>query len=612
MRYLPRLLFVLAFLFTSYALIAQEEEIIEEEEVVETAYIEKEIISLSRLVQMMQADESETIISDYEIVSASGDDKFLVDKVFFSLYELLPGNAPAKKIYFYNCKFSLEAKSPLVFKNWEFVRLNVVGCEFDNPVAFEGLRDVSQRYPLLVENCTFRNVVEFSEDLFEAGSLVFRNNTFASALHVDMRLNNLEIENCIFDAVGNTVLSQDNEMTNYQFKLGEQPMVNFELSKTKFNNNGLQNVFSIDLSFTQIENVLIDSVLMQSMDLSSADFEKSLLVDSLFVENFIGILNFDFPEKNTNVSWWNLAGEKLAIFDLQASGLIVPYQAKTDLQLSGNLKYNDLMSAYNKFNSLYHHRGDIASANASYVEIKDIETRRQAYVQKVNPSRNNLINYKLNVFLKFFSDYATNPGKSLIYSIYMVLLFALLYMFTFSRWDGMNNRYYLNQLNRFAEYVVDDKPIEDIFKKKEDELVKDVKSLTAKYIELGKDMPRILKLFGGPLHFLSKFRYDVLPGLIGLFNFQRKKWKKIKGFKKIWAGFLIILIFLLFSVYVVFVKFFNSLIMSLNSFVVIGFGSLPEEDTSIAMYLSIIEGIIGWFLLTIFTITLLSQVLQNA
>ena len=69
------------------------------------------------------------------------------------------------------------------------------------------------------------------------------------------------------------------------------------------------------------------------------------------------------------------------------------------------------------------------------------------------------------------------------------------------------------------------------------------------------------------------------------------------------------LILVSYVVYVLVVKFINSFILSLNSFVVIGYGLLPEKG--LAMYLSIIEGIIGWFLLTIFTITLLSQVLQN-
>lgn len=71
-------------------------------------------------------------------------------------------------------------------------------------------------------------------------------------------------------------------------------------------------------------------------------------------------------------------------------------------------------------------------------------------------------------------------------------------------------------------------------------------------------------------------------------------------------------ILLIYSSYILVVKFLNSFILSLNHFVVIGFGSQPEDGDKFAMYLSIIEGIIGWFLLTIFTITLLSQVLQGA
>ena len=594
--------------------VAQEEEVVEEEVVDEEVIdsdIEKQIISLTDLAVLMRADERETVISDYEIVSSENDNEFLVDKVFFSLYKIYPDEAPAKKIYFYNCKFDLKDGSPLVFKNWRLGKLNIVGCEFVSPISFDGFQQFGTN-PFLVENCVFHAPITFESDYFEAKDLILRNNTFKSSLLVDFKLDNLVLENCDFVIDNSVSVSKDEESSWYQFTIGEHRIENFKMVSCKFSNSGLSNVFSVDLASVSLGSVLLQSNYLQSINLTSAEIEKSLLIDSLFVDDYIGILNFDFPEKNTNASWNNLSGEKLAIFEKEKSGFVTSYQAKTNKQLADNLRFNDLMSAYNKFNTLYHDRGDIISANASYVEIKDIETRKQAFEQTVNPSRNNLINYKLNVFLRFFSDYATNPGKSLEYSIYMILLFAFMYMFTFSRWDGMNYSYYLSQLNRFTEYVADDLPIEDVFKKKKDPIAKEIKLLKKKYIELGKDMPRILKLFGGPLHFLGKFRYDVLPGLIRFFNFQPEKWKNITGFKRVWAGFLIMLIVILFSVYVLVVRFFNSLIMSLNSFVVIGFGSLPEEDSTIAMYLSIIEGIIGWFLLTIFTITLLSQVLQSA
>ena len=122
-------------------------------------------------------------------------------------------------------------------------------------------------------------------------------------------------------------------------------------------------------------------------------------------------------------------------------------------------------------------------------------------------------------------------------------------------------------------------------------------------------MPKTLRLFGKALHFLGRFRFEMMPDLIRLFNFQPKAWSLLTVFEKIYSGILIALIIISFVIYILVVKFINSFILSLNSFVVIGFGTLPEKG--LAMYLSIIEGIIGWFLLMIFTITLLSQVLQN-
>lgn len=600
---LVKIIFLCFFLFFNVYAYSQEEEV-EEEEVTEEEF-EKQVINLSQLAVLMRSDEGETVISDYEIVSSGDDMEFLVDKVFYSLYEISPNATKAKKLYFYNCKFILENNSPLVFKDWEITKLNIIGCEFVSPIAFEGIHNY-ENYTFLIENCIFHNEIKFTNKEHELKGLVFQRNEFKANLLVDVSLEQLEIDNCKFVIDSLKFSKRDDEKVYYQFTIGTNPIDNLDFRSNIFDNKGLDDVLSLNLGSTSIAKLIMISNHMQVLNLTNAEVEKSLLIDELVVEDYIGILNFDFPEANTNIPWYNLGGEKFAIFN---SGK--PYQAKTDEQLENNLMYNDLMSAYNKFNTLYQDRGDIISANASYVEIKDIETRKQAFIQKVNPSLNNLINYKLNVFLRFFSDYATNPGKSLIQSIWVVLFFTFLYMLTFSRWDGMDYRYYLNQFNRFSEYIIDEKKIEDVFIKKEDPLAKEVLTLKKKYIDAGKDMPRILKLFGGPLHFLGKFRYDIMPGLISLFNFQPDRWVDIKGSRKVWAGFLIFIISFIFLSYVVVVKSFTSLIMSLNSFVVIGFGALPEEDNSFAMYFSIIEGIIGWFLLTIFTITLLSQVLQS-
>jgi hypothetical protein len=55
------------------------------------------------------------------------------------------------------------------------------------------------------------------------------------------------------------------------------------------------------------------------------------------------------------------------------------------------------------------------------------------------------------------------------------------------------------------------------------------------------------------------------------------------------------------------VSFFNALTLSLNSFVTLGFGNIPTKG--LARYVCIIQGFIGWFLLSIFTVALFNQVL---
>jgi hypothetical protein len=63
-----------------------------------------------------------------------------------------------------------------------------------------------------------------------------------------------------------------------------------------------------------------------------------------------------------------------------------------------------------------------------------------------------------------------------------------------------------------------------------------------------------------------------------------------------------------FLVEIILLKVIEAVSMSLNVFSTLGYGALPESGLS--RYLSIIEGFIGWFLLSIFSVALISQVIQ--
>lgn len=83
--------------------------------------------------------------------------------------------------------------------------------------------------------------------------------------------------------------------------------------------------------------------------------------------------------------------------------------------------------------------------------------------------------------------------------------------------------------------------------------------------------------------------------LISDFRDFRQKNEKgyVKPFIVMLGGFLLSLI--------------NALTLSLNSFVTLGFGTIPTKG--LARYVCIIQGFIGWFLLSIFTVALINQVL---
>jgi len=613
-----RLLLLALIILTNGNTIAQEEEIIEEE-VIENDIIVKEerkVISLTKLAEIMNSDKAEITIYNYKIVSKEEDQDLALNKFFFQIFEIVPSRKKEiEQILFHDCIFDLNENDYLVFKEWNIDKVKIIGCVFNDRVAFENIQS-EDKPSFFIENCFFHDQIRIANNKSVTSSIDFINNDFSTDVLIELILEKLVVDTCRFKADTLLFNSRAEVRTFYQLEVLEYPIDNVVLSKNVFDNRGLADLFSINFSSAEFEELEIINNQMQTLNLSGSEVKRAFLVDSLIIDDYIGILNFDFPEANTNVSWYNLGGEKLSIFTIEEN-LIIPYQAKTDKQLSENLKYNDLISAYNKFNKLYHDRGDITSANASYVEIKNIETCKQAYIQKINPSFNNFINYNLNIFLKFFSDFATNPGRALAHSIVMILAFSLLYIFTFSGWDGLTYKFYFSQFNIFSEYISSTKTINQVLESKrkksneKDEYAENIKDLILDYKKRHKEIPAMLKLIGKPIYFISRFKDDIIPQLLTLVNFQKKAWSDLKTFEKIKSGILITIILTVFVLYALFVKIFSSVMLSLNSFVVIGFGSLPESDKSLAMYLTIIEGIIGWFYLMIFTITLLSQVLQN-
>lgn len=98
-------------------------------------------------------------------------------------------------------------------------------------------------------------------------------------------------------------------------------------------------------------------------------------------------------------------------------------------------------------------------------------------------------------------------------------------------------------------------------------------------------------------YFFFPSEWDVTSKGRMIANFQDFTQKNDKGYVKPFfvmiGGFMVSLL--------------NAITLSLNSFVTLGFGTIPT--TGLARYVCIVQGFIGWFLLSLFTVALINQVL---
>lgn len=594
---------ILALIFSSQLLLFSQDFEEEEEEVVATALKE---ISVSQLFEMIQEMGNDVFVQDVIVKSSAGDEKYLVDKLFFKEYVIPMPQQEVVSLYLYNVQFELEAKHALVFSGWEFLKLNIINLKSACTIHFEAC-STRGSYPIRIENSSFSKNLIFSGDE-SISAIRISGSSFDNSLEFSQDFELVQLRDCHFIADSLTFAKADEEVIHAQLDFSGQAFNEIDLSNLDFDNQGFENVFSLNLARSEAEKIKLFNLRMFAIDLTDLNINKALLGDSLNISHFIAVQNFDFPAENTNLPWYNLSNEKLCLLNRESAGRPEIFQAKTDQQMSKTLYYNELMSCYNKINGMYQSRGDRASTNNSYIEIKKVETRRQKYLYQIDPNLNLFIGYHLNRFLGFFSDYATNPAKSLQISFYTILIFAFFYMISYSEWDGINFNYFVRQYLLLADYFMTDKSLKDLYSKDIEEERAHFESIRNNYLKNRSDIPFMVRSLGFPLYFFWNARQKLSWMLYEKIELMHGQWKQLSSNRKTIIGFITAFVLLIYFILVLFIKFINSFMLSLNMFLAMGFGKAPEN--SAPMYLTIIEGLIGWLMITIFSITLLSQLLQ--
>ncbi|MBZ0244218.1 MAG: hypothetical protein K8F24_13440, partial [Bacteroidales bacterium] len=318
---------LLALIFSSQILLFSQDFEEEEEEVVATALQE---ISVSRLFEMIQEMGTDVFVQDVIVKSSAGDEKYLVDKLFFKEYLIPMPQQEVVSLYLYNVQFDLEAKHALVFSGWKFLKLNIINLKSSCNIHFEDC-STSGSYPIRIENSSFSKNMLFTGNE-SISSIQISGSTFANSLDFDQDFDNVQLRDCHFVADSLSFAKADDELMHAQLDFSKQAFGEIVLANLDFDNLGFENVFSLNLAGTEVDKLNLFKLKLFAADFTDLNINKALLGDSLDISHFIAVQNFDFPAENTNLPWYNLSGEKLCLLSSETAGRPEIYQAKTDHQ----------------------------------------------------------------------------------------------------------------------------------------------------------------------------------------------------------------------------------------------------------------------------------------
>ena len=274
------------------------------------------------------------------------------------------------------------------------------------------------------------------------------------------------------------------------------------------------------------------------------------------------------------------------------------YQAKINMLLS---QYRFLIRVYNTHGSPY--------VNSCILKLKNIETKIKEYEYYSNPNTQKWFNWKGSQFLKWYSDYGMNPFKALSYCFWAIFYFALFYFFFYSEWDKINRNFLINKINVVIDYFTNKNTIQDIYNTSNNIEVIKLNEFKEKLNKNKSYLPNVIFPLAKTIYKISLLRFNILNFYYQKIDFMAgKKWNSLQKNKQYKIGVFTFLFILIYITYLVFIRLLNSIVLSINAFSTLGFGQIPVRGFS--KYIAIIEGFIGWFMLSVFLVSLLSQMMS--
>ena len=467
---------------------------------------------------------------------------------------------------------------------------------------------------IFFNNCVFKNGIslnaeQIDEIIFSACNI---NNNFS----IDTK----NKENSIVRIQSCNITINTNEHKYKKGKIPNRFILDFDkntsvfISNTSVHTDSNLNWVSFASDISELD--IINSEFYIDVNFSNIAIKNKLRIHKSEFHNDVSFTNTSFPISSSISLKWEQLKQGLSIMEEQVSFSTIDYfvhwhyafNRNSVIDSTNSEKYDNLIALHNQFFRIYKERGDLESANSCYIDMKDIHTNKLKYNYKSNPCINTYLYLKLNEFLKYFAKYGTSPIRAITVSFWVILFFSFIYFFMYNEWDRINLNYLINQHKKLILYFSSEQRLEDFY-------TTNYKNSINEYHTFKKDLsssshliPFFITILGKPLYYFSLLRYKANTRVYRMIEVLKGKWIDLPKSKKTTIGFVTFLFILIYILYLLIIRFFNSLMLSINTFSTLGFGDIPLNGWT--RYIAIIEGFLGWFLLSIFSVSLISQILQ--
>lgn len=268
-----------------------------------------------------------------------------------------------------------------------------------------------------------------------------------------------------------------------------------------------------------------------------------------------------------------------------------------------------IVPVYSKLLEIYKSNSDIQSYNACYNQMKRIEKTVSKIRYQSNQRFIDWFRWKMDIFLEQFSAYGTDPVLSLYNSFLCILAFAALYALIPSEEDNLRFHNMQKAVYRYVSHFSLQKKhfysADELYQRE----LAAANRMREKLMKNLDSLPPVVARIGLPFHKISVAVAALRRRVRSFIRFNvYQDWSSQASWGRARISVIISFNFLGFILWGLIMRLINSFTLSLNAFVTLGYGEI--EAKGLARYFCVVEGLIGWFLLSIFSVSLISQILH--